>query len=91
MNTNIAPSAKTYALVKAGFVAQGTTLNKFCQSSGLLRQNARQVCLGLRNGPKARALLARFWEASQNQSDAEFPAKSSDGPEFLTNKNQITD
>lgn len=68
MKTIVAPSEKTYSLVKAGFIAQGTTLNKWCQSQGIFRQYARIACLGQRNGPKATALLERLLEASQSEN-----------------------
>lgn len=88
MSKKIVPSPKIYALIRAGFVAQGTSLNRFCQEHGFGRQNARHACLGTWKGPKGKEALAWLYEESQKN---EFPTKSPDGQEFLTNKNQATD
>jgi hypothetical protein len=53
-----------YRRVRAGFIAQGTTLNKWCIANGVHRQAARACLLGLRKGPKAKALKARLIKAS---------------------------
>lgn len=68
MSKNITPSPKTYALIRAGFVAQGTSLNKFCQERGLSRQNARHACLGTWKGTKGKDFLAWLYAESQKRN-----------------------
>ncbi len=52
-------------VVRAGFVAQGTTLTSWCQEQGVARNWARQVLLGLRDGPAARRLRAQIIDAAR--------------------------
>ena len=58
------PSKDLFAKVKGGFVAQHTTLNKWCEANGIKRQNARKAFLGEWNGPSAAALRRRLVEAA---------------------------
>ena len=53
-----------YLKVPAGFVAQGTSLNAWCQTSGLHIQNVRDASLGKWNGPSSDALRKRVVTAS---------------------------
>lgn len=58
------PSPDLYAQVRAGFVRQGTTLNKWCIAHGIHRQSARKVLLGQWKGPTATLVLTALIEAS---------------------------
>lgn len=49
-----------YRLVRAGFIAGGTSFNAWCKAAGVKRQNAAAALLGKAGGPKARALVARM-------------------------------
>lgn len=53
-----------YASVKAGFVAQHTSLNAWCKKHGIHRQNAREALLGIWSGKSGKELRARLIEAS---------------------------
>lgn len=53
---HIEPGADLYNRVRAGFIACGTSFNKWCQEHGVHRQNARLCLLGAWNGPKAQVL-----------------------------------
>jgi hypothetical protein len=59
-----APGARLLALVRAGFVAKGTSFTRWCIENDVTRQNARTALLGGWNGPKAQALRARIVAAS---------------------------
>jgi hypothetical protein len=63
----IGPSSALYAAVRAGFVRQGTTFNRWCQSHGVRRENARKALLGEWRGPKARILVADSIKASEHE------------------------
>ncbi len=65
MNAQPPPSPDLYAEIRAGFVLQRTTLNKWCIANGVGRQNARQALLGEWTGPKARQLIDTLIKASQ--------------------------
>ena len=62
------PSPDLYAKVRAGFVRQGTTLNKWCIAHGLPRQNARAVLLGQWKGPTATLVMTALLEASHYEN-----------------------
>ncbi len=53
-----------YADVRAGFIAQHTSLNKWCKDNGVQRQNARAALLEFWTGDKANELCRRLIEAS---------------------------
>jgi hypothetical protein len=53
-----------YASVRAGFISQHTSLNKWCKAHGIHRQNARDALLGIWTGDGANAIRARLIEAS---------------------------
>lgn len=50
--------------VRAGFVAQGTSLHAYCVAEGLKRQNVSAALSGKWRGPKAEALIQRAVAAS---------------------------
>ena len=50
------PSPELLSLVRATFVRQGTSLNKWCSENGVSRQYVTAVLLGKRNGEKAQKL-----------------------------------
>lgn len=57
MNT---PGKDFYLAVRAGLIRKGTNLNAWCANNHILRPTADKALLGLRNGPKARALRLRL-------------------------------
>jgi hypothetical protein len=59
------PGPATYQEVKGRFVLNGDTLNAYCTRNGLRRQNVRDALLGVRNGPKAKALARQVIAASR--------------------------
>ena len=63
----IVPSRDLFLKTRAGFVAQGTTLSRWCRENGVRRQNAQQALIGSWDGPKARVLRHRLIEASGAQ------------------------
>lgn len=60
----LAPNPDLYRLVRAGFIAQGTTLSGWCQERGVDTSNARSALAGAWNGPKGKALREQLIEAS---------------------------
>ncbi len=50
--------------VRAGFVAQGTSLNAWCTENAVSYPNARQALIGSWNGPKGVAVRQRIVEAA---------------------------
>ena len=65
------PSLELYRLVRSGFVAQGSTLHKWCLANGVKRQNARAALLGEWRGAGAVALCLRLMADSEAQSAPE--------------------
>lgn len=59
-----APGLDLHRAVRAGFIAQGTSLNKWCLDNSILPSNARDVLIGRWNGPKGQELRNRIAEAS---------------------------
>ncbi len=65
MNINdIKPGEELYNKVRAGFIAHGSSLNKWCSDHGVHRQNATAVLKGMYDGPKGKALKNRLLVAS---------------------------
>lgn len=50
--------------VRAGFVAKGTSLHRWCQEHGIKSENATKALKGSWNGPRARELRAKLLKAS---------------------------
>ena len=50
--------------IRAGFVAQGTSLAAWCRAEGLHRPNVVKALTGEWRGPKANAVVARAIAAS---------------------------
>ncbi len=48
-----------YQLVRANFIAKGTTLTNWCQQNGTYIQNIRAAYFGEWSGPKAKELISR--------------------------------
>ena len=59
-----APSLDLHRQVRAGFIAQGTSLNKWCEENSILPSNARDVLIGRWNGPKGQELRSKIAKAS---------------------------
>lgn len=59
---HIPPSADLYNRVRGGFVAQGTSLSKVCESVGVKRQAARLALLGGWTGPRASEVVQKLTE-----------------------------
>lgn len=49
-----------YLKVRAGFVARGDSLNRWCRKNGVLRQSAEKALLGIWKGPKGQAMRQRL-------------------------------
>lgn len=65
MNINeLAPSFDLYLRVRAGFVAQGTSLTQWCRKRGVDTSNARAALAGAWNGPAGRKLREDLISAS---------------------------
>lgn len=62
------PGTDLYAEVRAGFVRQKLSLNRWCIQQDITPAWARQVLLGARKGPKAKALKRRLIEAAQGKA-----------------------
>jgi hypothetical protein len=58
-----------YRRVRAGFVANGTSLRAFCIANHVFPQNARDCLLGIWRGPRAQALRRQLMQASKAASD----------------------
>ena len=58
------PGRALHLNVRAGFVAQGTSLGRWCRDHGIRRQNAEKALNGVWTGPGARKLCARLVEAA---------------------------
>ena len=61
------PGLDLYNKVRAAFILQGTTLNAWCLSNGIMRQNAQQALTGSWNGPKGRELREKMLKAANMQ------------------------
>lgn len=53
-----------YLKIRAAFTLQGSSLNAWCQASGVHIQNARAALLGKWRGPKAELMVERIIAAS---------------------------
>ena len=62
--TTPAPSLDLHLQVRAGFVAQGTSLKAWCREHEITPSNARDALIGRWNGPKGKALRAKVVKAS---------------------------
>lgn len=51
-------------MVRSQFVKLGTTLNQWCSKNGVCRPYADKCLKGLRNGPKAQALVRKILEGA---------------------------
>jgi lambda repressor-like predicted transcriptional regulator len=54
-----------HRLIRAGFVAQGTSLQAWCKQEGVKRQNAEKALKQTWKGPKAADLVTRILEAAR--------------------------
>ena len=48
-----------YRQVRAGFIANGTTLTEWCRANGTHIQNVRDAFFGRWNGPGAKKMVVR--------------------------------
>ena len=53
-----------YLKVRVQFIAQGTSLNRWCEANGVKRQNARKALTGEWAGPKGQAMRQRLLHAA---------------------------
>lgn len=51
-------------LVRAAFVAQGSSFTAWCDARGVKHQNARKAIIGTWTGPKAKALVTEILNAA---------------------------
>lgn len=63
-NKQLSPSLNLYRHVRAGFIAQGSTITTWCRERGVNPTNARSALVGAWDGPKGKALRAELIEAS---------------------------
>jgi hypothetical protein len=63
-STDLLPSETALHLVRAGFVAQGTSFSKWCAQHGITRSWAINTIIGKRNGPTALKLRAHIIKAA---------------------------
>lgn len=61
---NLSPGPDLYRHVRAGFVAQGSTLTTWCRERNINPTNAKSALVGAWNGPKGRQLRRELVEAS---------------------------
>ncbi|MCX7070453.1 MAG: hypothetical protein NTW01_05575 [Gammaproteobacteria bacterium] len=59
------PHHELHAVVRAGFVAQRTSLHRWCAENGVCRPYCDQVLKGYAAAPKAMALRARLVAAAK--------------------------
>jgi len=59
-----APGLDLIRQVRAGFIAQGTTLTEWCRNHQTSHTNARHALVGSWNGPKGKAMRARIAKAA---------------------------
>jgi len=64
------------ALVKAGFIAQQTTISAWCRDNGLKPENARKSLLGSWHGPKALVWKRRLMVAARVAELSSFAVES---------------
>ena len=65
-DVNIAEELRhRHRLVRAGFIAQGSSFQAWCVREGVTRQNAGKALMNQWKGPKASALVARILEAAK--------------------------
>lgn len=65
-NVNIAQDIRErHRLVRAGFIAQGTSLQAWCNQEGVTRQNADKALKEQWKGPKASLLVSRILQAAK--------------------------
>lgn len=70
MTEGIPPSRDLVRRVRAGFVLQGLTFNRWCRQHGVEPSSGRQALVGSWDGPKGRALRARIVRAARIQEAA---------------------
>lgn len=58
------PGQELLAAIRAGFVAQQTTMSEWCRDHGVIVQNARMAILGGWRGPKAQQLVKKLKKAA---------------------------
>ena len=54
-----------HRLVRAGFTAQGTSFQAWCNQEGVTRQNAHKALMNRWKGQKSSVLVARILEAAK--------------------------
>lgn len=59
----------TLAQIRAGFVAQGTSLHGWCSKNGIDSNNARKAINGKWKGPKATVLVEHLVKASRGATE----------------------
>lgn len=68
--TTLSPGLDLHLKVRAGFVAQGTSLKAWCNQQAITPSNARDALIGRWNGPKGVALRNRLVKASGVRASA---------------------
>lgn len=64
MQVRAKPPESLYPSVRAAFIQQGSSLNRWCSENGVNRVVATYALTGKRNGPAAKALVRRIEAAA---------------------------
>ena len=62
--STIQPSRGLYNKVRGGFIAQGSSLSRWCAHIGINVQNAQACLIGTWNGPRAKELRSELVNAA---------------------------
>ena len=69
MDKKLIPGTGLLATVRAGFIAQGSSLHKWCVEHQVQYPNARQALIGSWSGPKGISLRNKIVEAARVEGD----------------------
>ncbi|MEN3794586.1 hypothetical protein [Fulvimarina sp. MAC3] len=64
LTTQVAGSPSLYVAVRAGFVNQGSSLNRWCRDNAVNRQTAEKALKGERHSRRAQQLIETLISAS---------------------------
>ena len=70
ISLSVVPSDDLYRMVRAGFIAKGTTLNAWCIANGVNRQTAEKSLKGQRESKRSRELRDLLVSAALNIKSA---------------------
>lgn len=70
LTLTVVGSPRLYDAVRAGFINQGTSLNRWCIANQVNRQTAQKALMGITGSKNARDLVQRLVEAALEKSRA---------------------